>query len=310
MVSRRFASSLLAAAVAVCVAPHAFAAAPTDEASDQRVFYQNLSAFRYNPVGLTNALELDWRQKLYDPQGSRLLQNNFAGLFLAPIFSPVSTRLGAGVKVRPLNILKVEARWEYLGYFGNINLMPSFDSPHADFSDSAVEALGQRGDNYATDGWQLTLDAELRAKVGPIVARVRFKAMYVDVALEGGDTVWYDQYYDLLLPAAGWFFLNDADLLWQLTPRLIVGLRYALGLVRYPDSAFAAGEATDVDNDTHRLGPLIALRLFDEPGAAFNQPTILLLVGWYLKHPWRTGQDVDQAIPQVAIGFAFNGDLL
>lgn len=309
-------SALVAVSIALgFVSPNPAAAGepPADRAEGLQ--YVNLTVVRLNPLGLQNMLEMDYWFRLYEPGDSRLLQNNFVSFGIAPIITPASTRLGVTFKVRPLNIFKLEVKWEYLAFFGNFDLLQSFDSPNAEFSDSDLKDRGEADLNYSTDGWQLTIDGELRAKLGPIIIRNRFKAGLVDMALEGSDTVWYEQYFDLLLPKNGWFFVNDADVLVEVGPQLIVGVRHSMGIVDYPDDAFAGGLPGDAARETdssptHRLGPLVAYRFFDDPGAAFNQPTILLLVQWYLTHRWRTGADVSQAIPYFVLAFAFSGDLL
>lgn len=298
----------LAAALTLAASP-ALAAIPEPVTSG--LGYTNLVALRVNPLGLQDQLELDLWWRLFDPGDSPLLANNAFSVSVAPVLSPASARLGLALKLRPLNVFKIEVRWEYLAWFGNFDLLQSFASPRDDFSDTAIAAGGDAGRNSAQDGWQLTLDGSVRAKIGPVVIRTRFKAGYIDVPLDHGDTVYYEQYYDLLLPSRGWFFLNDADVLATFGPHLIVGVRHSFASVAFPDDAYRAGEPhRTTSSPVHRVGPLIAWRFFDEPGATFNQPTILVLAQWYLQHRWRTGADVDQAIPYLAAAFAFSGELL
>jgi hypothetical protein len=123
--------------------------------------------------------------------------------------------------------------------------------------------------------------------------------------------VFYEQFVDLLLPRAGWYFTNDLDVLFQVSSKLIVGVRHAFMSVDYPEESFLPGEERVTDSaPTHRIGPLIAYTFFDEPGESFNRPTILLVANWYLDHRFRTGQDVSQAFPYLVLGFAFTGDLV
>ncbi len=306
------ATSHLAALMALSIlGPAAAASEPPPPTPVHQLFYQNLTVIRVNPLGLQNQFELDWRHRLYDPGDSLIMSQNYWALTAAPILTPGLMRLGVAAKLQPLAILKLEVKWEYLNYFGNFDLIQSYADDDADFSDSAIADGGDAGLNYATDGWQLTLDGEARAKVGPLIVRNRFKAGYLEVALRGNDTLFYEQYFDLLLPGKGWFFTNDLDLLVQVGKKLIIGARWAFMDVQYPDDAFAPGEDKDSDNaPTHRLGPLVAYTFFDDPGASFNKPTILLLVNWYLQHRWRTGEDVSQAMPYFVLGFAFSGDLI
>jgi len=281
---------------------------PTPES---QLFYTNLTVFRLNPLGLQNQFELDYRHRLYDPGDSILLAQNYAGFGIAPTFTPGLMRLGVTAKVQPLAILKLEAKWEYLSYFGNFNFIQSFADTTGDYSDTGIEAGGDAGRNFAADGWQLTLDAEVRARVGPVIVRNRFKANYQEVALKTDDPLYHEPYNDLLLTREGWYFTNDLDLLVQVNPNLIIGVRHAMLATSYPASAYPGGVAVDDDNSpVHRLGPLIAYTFFDEPGESFNRPTILVLANWYLQHRFRAGQDVSQAFPYLVVGFAFSGDLV
>jgi len=307
----RLVPALAIVASAVSAGAPAMATEPLPPTPKEQLFYQNLTVVRLNPLGLQNQFELDWKHRLYDPGDSLIMAQNYWSIGVAPILTPGLMRLGVNAKFQPLAILKLEVKWEYLNYFGNFDLLQSYQSANAAFSDSDIGDGGDAGNNYATDGWQLTLDGELRAKVGPVIVRNRFKAGYLEVALEDQDKVFYEQYVDLLLPGKGWFFTNDLDLLFQVTRKLIVGVRYAFMGVNYPDDAFLAGEAKETDSaPTQRLGPLVAYTFCDQPGGSFNKPTILLLVNWYLEHRWRTGQDVSQAFPYIVLGFAFSGDLI
>jgi len=302
--------ALLAAsafAVGVLAAPWTSAS----DSPDHGLAYTDLTVLSVNPLGLQNTYELDLWWRLFDPGDSTLLANNAFSVGLAPRVTPALVRLGATVKLRPLNIFKLEVRGEYLAYFGNFDAVQSFASPRADFSDTALARGGDAGRNRATDGWQLTLDAELRARLGPVVLRSRLRAGYVDVDLGNGDPVYYEPFYDLLLPRAGWLLTHDADVLVVLGPHLTLGVRHAFAAVAYPADAYLAGEPhRTTASPVHRLGPLVAWRFFDEPGAAFNEPTLVLFVLWNVVHPWRAGVEVDQALPTVALAFAFTGELL
>jgi hypothetical protein len=273
--------------------------------------YLSFNVIRLNPLGLQSQFDLDWKVRLYDPGDSLLKSNNFASIGVSPMISPALSRLGISAKLQPLAILKLEVRWDYLAWFGNFDLLQSWTDANVDFSDTAIKQGGDEGRNYAADGWQVTFDIEARAKVGPMIVRNRFRAAYLDVALRGDDRVFYDQYFDLLLPRQGWFFTNDADLLFQVTPELIMGVRWAFMGVEYTADNFTTSTGTNTNSQPmHRFGPLVAYTFFDEPGASFNKPTILLMLNWHLVHPSRTGQDVSQAIPYTVLGFAFSGRLL
>lgn len=273
--------------------------------------YLSFNVIRLNPLGLQSQFDLDYKVRLYDPGDSLIKSNNFASIGISPMISPALTRLGVSAKLQPLAILKLEVRWDYLSWFGNFDLLQSWPDANVDFSDSAIAQGGEEGRNYGSDGWQLTFDIEARAKFGPVIVRNRFRAAYLEVALRGNDRVFYDQYFDLLLPRSGWFFTNDADILFQVTPELVIGARWAFMGVDYTADNFTTSVDTATNSQPmHRLGPLVAYTFFDEPGASFNKPTILVMLNWHLQHPSRTGQDVSQAIPYTVVGFAFSGRVL
>jgi len=306
----RLVPAVSAALAILALAPRASAQAPPPPTPEQAIVYQNLTVVRLNPLGLQNQLELDFRQRLYDPGDSLIKSGNYVGVGIAPILTPGLMRLGVTAKVQPLAIFKLELKWEYINFFGNFDLLQSWDDPDADFSDTAIADRGEAGLNYASDGWQATIDAELRARIGALIVRTRAKLGYVEMALRGADTVFYDQYFDLLLPGSGWFLTNDADVLVQVNEHLILGVRHSFAEVFYGAADFAPDGERDTDSaPTHRIGPLAAWTFFDEPGASFNRPTLILILNWYLQHRWRTGADVSQAFPYIVVGFAFGGDL-
>ena len=60
------------------------------------------------------------------------------------------------------------------------------------------------------------------------------------------------------------------------------------------------------------MGPFVAWRLTDEEkyvDSMFRRPTLVVLSQWFLQHPYRTGQDVSQGVPWIAVVLAFDGQL-
>jgi hypothetical protein len=97
-------------------------------------------------------------------------------------------------------------------------------------------------------------------------------------------------------------------------------VRYTLVKPLYDETDFAFGsspnlttfEQTDAyrGNGHHRIGPVAALTFYDDGYTSFNKPTLILAASWYLRHRYRTGQDVSGALPLLLLGFAFQSDLL
>lgn len=279
-----------------------------------RLVHKNALAVRVNPLGLLYDGRFMARLRLYESD-SVALRDNFVSLGVALGASPAFARAGVYAEVQPLTVFSVFAIYEVVAYFGSLNLLQSFPGAKSDFSDTAIRNLGafplddpRRG--YPAAGSMLTLGANLSLKFGPIVVRDTVKFLRPDFNLRAGDTALYDQFYDLLLPDERFSVVNDADVLFQTNFGLVVGVRYHFSIPFYgPENLAADGPGTG-DNSSHRLGPLVAYRFFDTDGRAFNQPTLALIVNWYLKHPTRAGQDVHQAIPYVGIAFTIVGDLL
>jgi len=269
---------------------------------EHRFVHRQTLAIRVNPLGLIYEGRFAYRQRLYVSE-SAALRDNFFGIGLAPGASPAFGRLGVLVEVQPATILGFWAVYEYMQYFGTFNLLAEYPTAGADFSDTAIR--NRTPPPNTTGGTMLTVGANLNLKFGPIVLRSQARLFAADFKLRPKDTVLYDQFSDLLLPNGRFTLTNDLDLMFQTKFGLLAGLRYNLGIPFY-----GAENAATEDNSTHRLGPFLAYRFFDRDGAKLNQPTLALVVNWYLKHRWRTGADTSQALPYFALAFNMVGDLV
>ncbi|MCI0573303.1 MAG: hypothetical protein L0Y66_21360 [Myxococcaceae bacterium] len=279
-----------------------------------RLVYRNALFVRVNPVGLIDDARITYRFRLY-PSESLALRDNFIGIGLAPSASPAFGRVGVLAEFQPLTLLQVSALWERVQYFGGFNFLQSFPSARSPFGDTL---LSQRSGlpesdplrNYTAGGSQLTLGANLQVKVGPVVARTQAKLVRPDFALREGDTVLYDSVYDVLAPNRGWFFTNDADVLYQPGGPLMMGVRWTMTQAFYGAEHFATGEVQEDLNAMHRVGPLVAYTFFNQDGAAFNSPTLFATANWWVRHRYRAGQESSALMPMVAVGISFSGDLL
>lgn len=279
-----------------------------------RLVYRNLSVVRLNPLGLLDEARISYRYRLYRSE-SLALRDNFVSVGLAPALSPAFGRLGVVVELQPLSILQLWGMYEFIANVGTFRQLQSFPSASSNFSDTELNALdalaaGDVRRPYANAGTQLTLGATLQFKLGPVVARSLFRLVRPDMTLREGDSVFYDIYYDVLAPNRGWYFVNDADVLYQTGRGLTLGLRWASSHAFYGPSHFSPGEPQVNPNTTHRLGPVVAYTFAEQDGARFNSPTVLLMVNWWLAHRYRTGADSSAFFPYLALGFSFSGDLL
>ena len=215
--------------------------------------------------------------------------------------TPAWGRGGLYAEAQLLAVLRVFAEVAGVGYFGTFDQVLTFPAD-ARYSDQTIEAQGER--SAATTGWVTTLGTTARAKVGPIAVRSTFQGLRFDLSGGADGAYFYDQLSDRLAPDEGWLLMNDADVLY-LSGKLRLGLRHS-----WSDTADGSGDTTDAALAYHRLGPLFAWQFADHaPGKRFNQPTLFVLAQTWLQHPYRTGEEQSQALPLIAVGFAFNGDL-
>jgi hypothetical protein len=318
---RIFAASFaaLAAIAALSAAPDASAQAYRDGPPPQhRIVYRDLTLFRWNPLGLITDARVGYRYRLYESQ-KLALRDNFISIGLAPSLSGAFARIGPTVEIQPASFLQLWGLYEVIGYFGAFNFLQSYptaDATKANYSDSELSRRGDlaKGDpakNYSTTGTQLILGGNLQFKFGPVVVRDLVRFGRPDMKLRPGDRAFYDIFYDLLVGDGGWWASNDADLLFQgLDNRLTVGFRWTTGRAFYGNEHFAAGDdPANAPGAIHRVGP-IAAWTFKKPDGATLEPTVLLVANWWLKSPYRTGQDVSQGVPYIVLALNITGDLL
>lgn len=318
---RRLAASFaaLAAFAALATAPDADAQSYRDGPPPKhRIVYNDLTLVRLNPLGLITDARFVYRHRLYESQ-KLALRDNFIGIGLAPSLSGAFARVGPTIQFQPASFLQIWGLYEVIGYFGAFNFLQSYptaDASKADYSDSELARRGklEKGNpekNYGTTGTQLLLGANLQFKFGPVVARDLFRAGRADMKLRDGDRVYYDIFYDLLTGDRSFWYANDTDVLVQgLGNRLSVGVRWSTARAFYNAEHFAPGDdSTRAPGAIHRVGP-IAAWTFKQPDGARFEPTLLLVLNWWLQSPYRTGQDVSQAFPYTVIALNITGDLL
>lgn len=282
----------------------------TQSPPKHRIVHKNTFAVRYNPLGLLYDGRFSYRFRLYE-NDSKILRDNFIGVGIAPTASPAFLRIGPYIEFNPVSIFGLWAAIQYVQYFGSFDLLQGFPGAQSTFSDSAIRANTMN--RLPANGWELTIGANLQFKVGPVVVRSLARLVNGNMNLRAGDTVYYDQFYDVLAPNRGWYLTNDVDVLWQgLEDKFLAGARYTMTLPFYDPTRHYDPNSTvgNVDNSLHRVGPFFGYTFKVEDGAAFNTPTVFLLVQWWLKNPNRTGQDVSQAIPLMGVGFQMTGDFL
>lgn len=271
-----------------------------------RLVHRQILVTRVNPLGLLYDGRFMYRFRLYESERPAL-RDNFIGIGIAPGASPAFARGGLYVEVQPASFIGFWSVYEYVQYFKTFNLLQSWPSAQGDFSDTAIRNLG--GTHYAGGGTQWTIGMNLQGKVGVVVGRALFRLVRPDFNLRAGDTVQYDQFYDTLMPNRGWSLFGDVDVFAQLPVGLIAGARYTLAVPFYGPQHLDP-TLPGPSNAHMRVGPALGWQFSSRDGAAFNAPTLFLLVQWWLMHRFRTGADTSVALPCITLAFTFNGDFL
>jgi len=305
---RRHLSALLVI-LAIQFAP-APSAAITEVGGDKqhRILYRSLTALQWNPLGIQSDLWLGYRYRLYS-NDNPAFRDNFIGPAFIFRINPAFLRIGVGLELQPLTVLTLRAQYEHRAYFGSVGMMQSFASPASEHSDAEMRRRGQAEQNYMGNGHQFILQAVLRAKVGPIAVLNDFAYHHFEMNLWRGDRVFYVSLFDTVAPGSGGVLNNSAHLLWVTKRGWIFGVRYTVTEALYSDEDLAAGGLSDNPNTpSHRLGPMICYA-FQGRGSDWKSPTLVFALNWWLKHRYRAGQVVDQAVPYGVLAFQFNGDL-
>ncbi len=279
---------------------------PLPPPPQHRIVHENLTAVRVNPLGLENRYLVAWRERLYRHE-SAALRDNHVGIAVSHIQSPALHRHGVVVEARPLTLLTLTAGLHRVGYYGSLQFLQGYPDAQVDFSDSAMRRGAADGKNRPAHGIEAELRGQLLGKVGPIVIRSDASFYYTEVELLAGERAYYTPRYDLLMPNRGFALTNDNDVVYLSSSGFVAGVRTSVAHAFY-DAATLRG-LEDENGPTVRVGPLVAYTFFDTPGARFNKPTVFLNAGFWLAHRFRTGLDVSQAMPMIAAGFRFEGEL-
>ncbi|GEM_PF-1553255 len=282
------------------------------------IVYTNLLAPRINPLGLENRLWIGYKYRLYDKDKTILNGSNIS-VFVRPIVSPAVLLIGPTLQIQPAAVLRLRASYAYISYFGNFQYFQSYDSPYDDFSQSTLAEQKDAGENYKTTGHQVQLEALFQIRFKGLVVRSSTGGVYNHFNdVRGGEDLFYAVRYDALVPTQGWMLYNDSDLMWLHDlkgPRhstIIAGARGTTVMPFYKDEVYETGDDLDNPNGPQfRLGPVLGYVFYDRPDKfpRFNKPTLLVMPQWNLKHRWRTGLDISQAMPTIVIAFVFSGEL-
>lgn len=270
--------------------------------SSHSLTYRNVVVLQANPILVRDFLSIDYQYRIYE-SSSPYLRNNYFGFALRPVISPGFARVGAAFEVAPASVVRLGIGVDQINYFGSFGQLQGFAQPDLDYSDERLSVGRTEGENYAASGTSVTMSLQAQNRFGPIIVRDLLEVHRVAFDLRTGDGYYYDPVLDVLMPERGFALTNDADVLYISPFGLILGMRYTITKAFYR-------LGNDPNGPTHRLGPSFSYVVFQNPGAAFDSATVFVLLNWWIKHRWRTGEDVSAGFPFLSVGFSFTGEIL
>ena len=273
--------------------------------------YRSTTAVRYNPLGLSSFFRVGYQRPLLGPQDNILLQRTFVGINAVTTITPAFIRGGLRLDVQPLAFLQFLFAYEGMALFGTYDTLQSFQRVSEDFGDVKQVERGKQGLSYRTTGGIFTADVILQAKAGPILLVSDTQFIHTDFTITAGDRFYFDLPFSMLAMDDGWMVSNETDLLFVTSFGLMAGARHGVYHTFFPAEVIV-GEETRAEQITpiEFAGPLLGFQFREHNGPKrFNAPGIFLNVSWWIRNPYRTGQEVAATVPYIVGGFTFKGTL-
>lgn len=268
-----------------------------------RLYYKNLAAARLNPLGLTNQFELGYRRQL-SYRNEPIFEKSYVGAALDTQITPAFGYVGGKVEFQPVLLVNFWGSYGLMGNFGSFSYTRSFPDASATYDDKTLSDT--RDQDYASLGQRATLSGTFQYGIAGLAMRNNTKATYFNMKLNNDDKVWWDAMTDMLVPNKGWLVTHDTDVVLQADNGFTFGMRYTLTHALYRQEHL--GGNPNLNSATHRLGPALLYKFFEEDeGAKYNKPTLIVLAQWWMQHRYRTVQK--PALPYLVIAFRHEGDL-
>lgn len=195
---------------------HAVPAAPTVDTFGDVEFHgtTQVGAAAF-PAGLMVGHEAEVRVPLWGSVNP-LLDGAHISFLGNGQLTPSFVRVGPGVRIAPLAVWDVTARWYATSYFGTFTSLLSVD-PAVDTTPAVRREQMQNGEQLGGLGMRADLETRLKGKVGPVVAVVEGIARYNHVKASGDTPLYYFwEPGDMLnVSATGWVFHRNAYLFVQ-----------------------------------------------------------------------------------------------
>jgi hypothetical protein len=306
---------LALAAAGVLVTPAAISQADDAKKKDEQPYvhkgfvYRSTTSVRYNPLGLSTFFRVGYQRPLLGPRESILLQRTYIGVNAITTITPAFIRGGIRLDVQPLAFLQFLFAYEGMGLFGTFDTLQSFRRVSEDFGDVASAERGKRGLAYPTTGGIFTAEAILQAKLGPMLLVSDTQFIHTDFTIKSGDRFYADLPLSMLAQDNGWQVTNETDLLFVTSFGLLAGVRHGVYHTFFDASVIAGDEPRAKEiTPIEFAGPLLGWQFEEHNGPKrFNAPAIFLNVNWWIRNPYRTGQEVSPFVPYIIGGFTFKG---
>jgi hypothetical protein len=207
--------------------------------------------------------------------------------------------------------LNLVVAWEGIQFFGTFDSLQSFANVSDDFSDAAQTRRTSQGLSRVTSGQMITINPTLQIRLWRVTLVSSAELVHTDINVPSGDRFYYDLPYSLLAPRNGWMVGSETDLSFKLDRHFSLGLRLGVYHAWYPPEAVGGATArAEAITPIVYGGPTLAFRFRElNRASSFKNGTVFLIVGWWLRNPYRTGQETAAAIPYPTLVFAFEGEV-
>lgn len=205
-----------------------------------------------------------YRRRLYQ-SADEAFSDNYVGLSLINQVAPILVHTGVQLELAPTSFLRLNAGYQFIGYFGAMNTLRTFtgcegaqglaaDDPACDFNPGGVQDPGRTG-----VGHRLYLEGIVQVKLGPILAigggRLERWWMQPGGDDTGADDFWLNELYALPQRRADTVFAGGGAVLYEILkdgpgrPQLLAGAASDLAWVHGADYL------------KHQVGPVVMLRI-------------------------------------------------
>ena len=248
----------------------------------------NTFVFVLNPLGIMDSIDVTWTKRI-NRSDDLIHKDAHVAAGVVNRIAPAFLRIGPWFEYSPLSIIDLRVGVEPGFYFGTFKAFLPFESATSNFDDDVIQA--RQSEARSGFAGKVYFSPTLKARAGPVVARVRGEVAYYR-AQEAGEPFYYDPFIDTLVKASGSTVLTiEALVLHEFDldggRKLLLGPVYDLTTVRQAP-----------ENRKQDIG-LIAAWSNSGSFHALKAPTFAAKIVYFLQDPVRRHE------PAAFITFAF-----